>query len=229
MYKINSNQSNKLLAFKISVITIFIIAISVVIVWFVFFKNSQESITSFDRLDAQTKTQLPLTKDFTVEEFKVTLPQTWQLIGKQNPYYNEVYYLFQSTEKNQENRWLRIYVNVIPENFAVNRLLPVIPSANKLLAGEMSTDCNSFKGAPNSQNSLNRAQNWATTWQDINFNCDLSGVSNQVGTASLQNGNTVPLLGEKSGVNNYFFVYTDQNIKPDYSILINAVNSFIVL
>lgn len=229
MYKINSNQSNKLLAFKIFLVTIFLIFLILIILWFIFFKNADQSITTFDRLNGQKAALVPPTKDFTVDEFKITLPEAWQLIGKQNPYYNEVYYLFQSTATNQENRWLRVYVNVLPEQYAVNRLLPITPSENKIIAGEMSTDCKNFKGAPNAQNSVNGAQSWATTWQDIAFTCDLSGASNQVGTASMQNGYAVPVIGEKSGTNKYFFVYIDQNAKPDYSILKNAVNSFVAL
>ena len=229
MYKINSTQSSKWLAFKIFIITVLIIFILIIILWFLFFKNSGQSITTFDRLNGQKTTLVPPTKDFTVDEFKITLPEAWQFIGKQNPYYNEVYYMFQSKEVNKDNRWLRVYVNVIPEQYAVNRLLPISPSENKLITGEMSTDCKNFNGAPNAQNSVNGAQAWVTTWQDISFTCDLSGVSNQVGTASMQNGYAVPVTGEKSVTNKYFFVYIDQNAKPDYSILKNAVNSFIAL
>lgn len=229
MYKINSNQSNKRLAFKIIIITVIIIAIVLGILWYIFYKNTGTSITSFDKLGGQKKVQEPPTKEFTVDEFKITLPEAWQLVGKQKPYYNEEYYLFQSTELNKENRWLHVYVNVIPEQYAINKLLPIKSSANKLTAGEMSTDCKNFNGAPNAQNSTDGAQTWPTKWQDVNFICDLSGVSNQVGTGSVPNGYATSVVGEKSGANNYFFVYIDQNIKPDYSILKNAVNSFTAL
>lgn len=226
MYKINRNTSNKLLAIKILIITLLVILIILIVLWFLFFKNSGQSITTFDRINGQKTSVLPPTKDFTVDEFSITLPEAWQFIGKQNPYYNEVYYMFQSKEVNKDNRWLRVYVNVIPEQYAVNRLLPISTVENKFVAGEMSTDCKNFKGAPNFQNNDNGPQIWATTWQDIPFICDLSGSSNQVGTASKQNGNAVPLTGEKFGENKYYFVYIDQNAKPDYSILKNAVNSF---
>lgn len=225
MYTINNKESKKhtfLLSLIIIVIIFFVIAF---IVWFVLFRNSGVSVTSFERVDNGAKINSPATQDFTTSEFTITLPEGWELIGKDKPYYNEEYYLFKSKVANKEGRYLKVYMNLIPENIAVNRILPIVAQNNRISVGDMSGDCKNFKDA----SGVSSDQKWLTQWQDVPFYCALAGPTNQVGTGTKQIGYPTVVNGDKSGTNNYFFVYTDQTAKPDYRILKNAVASFVAL
>lgn len=225
MYKINNKESKKHTFLVSLIIIVVIFSVIAFIIWYFLFRNSGESITSFERVDNNVKINSPATQDFTTNEFTITLPEQWELLGKDKPYYNEEYYLFQSKVVNKEGRFLKVYINLIPENLAVNRMLPIVAQNNRIVAGDMSGDCKNFKDAPE----VSSGQKWLTEWKDVPFYCALAGVTNQVGTGTSQIGYPTTVNGDKSGSNKYFFMYTDQTAKPDYSILKNAVNSFVAL
>jgi hypothetical protein len=57
----------------------------------------------------------------------------------------------------------------------------------------------------------------------------MTGQQNQVGTASADDGYNVPITGPLKGTHTYFFVYTDNNVRPDTSILSDALKTFVAL
>lgn len=224
MYTANKRQRRQIIFFRFVLYTVpFIVALAV-LGWLVFLRGGGSS-ASFLKSGSEVATVKPQTIDFSNEFFKITLPSTWVFLGRQNPFSNQVYYEYANTQKNYDNRWLRVYVDVFPSDYAVTRLLPLTVSNNHLIPGDLSDDCNTFTGAPSANSSQSVSVNWAAKWQNINFTCDMSN-QQTVGTASLDEGYGVTVVGKKGTAHKYFFVYIDHNIHPDYSLISDTVKSF---
>lgn len=157
------------------------------------------------------------------DKFEFELPGDWREIDKVDRQ-NEQSITWQATLRDEDNRWLKLYINTIPEDEAIVRLLPVNVEGSEMRRGQMSGHCNTFTGSSTEGQRYPLAK-----WEDVEFLCDANRTvnTNIIGTG--QEGqpiNTVEITGEDSGTNQYFFVYRDQNIRPNFEIFYNAVNSF---
>jgi hypothetical protein len=227
MYTVNHRQRQHkvFLRFLIFVVP-FLLALAA-LVWFFFFRD-QNSSANFTKAGSEVAVVKPATKDFTNDYFKVSLPTSWTDLGRKNPFTNQIYYEFQNTQKDYDNRWLRIYVDAIPTDLALNMLLPLSVVNNKLVpAGDISQECRSFTGAPlPGAQSQAAAQTWKAKWQGVDFVCDMTSILNYVGTADADEGYGITLVNKNNTHHKYFFLYIDHNIRPDPSILVDAVKSF---
>lgn len=225
MYTVNKTRSRKKLLAQFVLAFVIFIVLAAILFWFFVIKNTDESSANFVRSGGTIAVVAPATIDISTDEFTVTLPEGWALLGKMNPYYNQVYYEFQSQVKDYENRWLRVYVDIYPEDFALNRLLPVAAKDNGLVPGTISSDCKTFQGAPKPGTGQVTSQTWTAVWEGVTFTCNMVSPVNNIGTGSVKDGYGVPVTGTK-GTHEYFFVYIDHNVRPDASILTDAVKSF---
>jgi hypothetical protein len=207
-------------------VTPFILAL-VALFWFIFYK-SNDSTTNFSRGGAQVAVVKPATKEFKTKTFTISMPTTWELLGKKNPYTNQVYYEFQNKQEGEDNRWLKVYEDVFPEDLPLKRLMPVNIVEGRVIPGTISDECTKFTGAPIDGPNKNVAtQTWTAKWQGINFTCDMStNLSNVSGTATIDNGYGIPFKGSDGKTRKYFFVYIDNNIRPDYQVYSEALKSF---
>ena len=226
MYTVNKTRSRKKLLLEFMIAIAIFFAICALIIWFLLFRDNSESSASFSKAGGTVAVVQAATKQFTVDEFTIELPEGWELLGKQNPYYNQVYYEFQSKVKDYENRWLKVFVDVIPDDYALNKILPITVEDNRLKPGIMSEDCQSFQGSPKPGSGQTSSQTWRATWEDVSFVCAMSGIQNNIGTASQNEGYATSVTGPIKGTHKYFFVYTDHNVRPDSSILVDAIKSF---
>jgi hypothetical protein len=170
----------------------------------------------------QTNTAAPM---ITINEplFTMRLPSDWKQIAVQPHSVT-----WQAGIKGADNRWLTIYTDVLPTTLPVNRELPITVNGNQLSYGELSDNCANFTPG----GTLNVAQAallkpTVSVWQGVNFICSLNQVvDNQVGTGSSAGINTITVTGPTDGTHNYFFLYIDRNIQPDYTIFYGAIQSF---
>jgi hypothetical protein len=226
MYTANKRQRKYKTLLRFSLFAIPLIIGIGVAVWFVFFRNPDDSSTNFARSGAEVAVVKPAQQDFTNELFKVTLPVGWASDGLKNPIAPEVFYEYQSKVKDYENRYMRIYVDSIPKDYALNRLMPITVVDNRMIPGVLSDDCTTFTGAPLSGTGAARQSNvWTAKWQGVDFVCDMARPQNYSGTASADEGYAVTLVSKNGTKHKYFLVYIDQNIRPDYSILTEAIKS----
>ncbi len=160
--------------------------------------------------------------------FSMQLPSDWKETERKNiPVEKSV--TWQAGKKGHDNRWLKIYVDTIPADYAVNRLVPVNKSSSgELLANDVSPNCSTFtQGGTQNADQAQHLQSKPAKYQDVDFICDLVKiVDNQVGAGSADGINTIIVPGENTGTHKYFFLYIDRNIQPDYSIFYNALKSF---
>lgn len=227
MYSANKRQrKHKVFMRFMLFVTPFILIIGLLI-WFIFFRTVDSS-ASFSRSGAEVAVVKPATKDFTNDLFKISLPTTWESLGKKNPYSDEVFFEYQNQQKDYDNRWLRVYVDTFPKGYPLNRLMPISVIDNRVVPGVLSDECSTFTGAPlQGAGTQSASQTWTAKWQQIDFICDMSKtVGNKSGTASSDEGYGVTVAGSDGTKHKYFFVYIDHNIRPEYSIFTDSLKSF---
>lgn len=169
------------------------------------------------------------TGGFKVDEplFSMTLPSDWKQTGRFTST-TEQSITWQAGKKNEDNRWLKLYIDTIPADIAVNRMLPVTVNGDSLTTGDVSDSCATFTGGGTlDAQKATLLRPAPAKWQGVDFICNLpSVVENQVGVAAVGGVNKIVIEGPTKGTHTYFFVYTDHNIQPNYTILSDAVESF---
>ena len=159
--------------------------------------------------------------------YKMQLPGDWRETHRTNNK-TENSVTWQATKPKEDNRFISVYVDTIPRNYAVNKLLPLEAVGSKLRRGEVSDNCAAYTaGGAIDADAASKSKVTLAKWEEVSFLCDLPRVfDNVVGTSSKEGVNIVGVTGEKKGKHNYFFVYTDHNIRPNYDILLDIVESF---
>lgn len=183
--------------------------------------NQSEAVEGQERTVSQVLGNTD-TKFIDEQNFSFELPGDWREIDRATTD-RERSITWQATLRNEDNRYLTLHINTIPDD-AVVRLLPVTVNGSRMQRGQLSGNCSSFTGLQEQSGSRSLAR-----WEDVDFVCD---TSNRVNTNIIGTGqggqpqNTIEVTGESSGTNQYFFLYKDQNIRPNFDILYSAVNSF---
>lgn len=214
------------LKFVLFLLPFFLVAIG--IIWFVFFRNNSDVRSDFIKEGGQVIVAKPATIDLSNEYFKITLQSAWVANGKKNPFSDQVYYEFQNKAKGEDNRFLRVYVDVFPKDFALNRLQPISVVDNKIvLTANISDECDTFTGAPvDKKDNKVLSDIWMAKWQGIDFVCSMTNPLNYAGTASIDEGLGTTFVNSNKVKHKYFFLYIDHNVRPDFQIFTDALKSF---
>jgi hypothetical protein len=165
------------------------------------------------------------TMHVTEATFSVYLPAGWKTasdIGSPNKVYS-----WQGTGGDVDRR-IDIYIDSLPTNLAVNRLLPVQASNDQLeTIGPVSDNCTDFT-TPTAQSSTTGTV--AAKWDGVNFICDVANYERDVvAIGSTEGVNAVTMTGPSAGSHNVLLVYTDNSADADYSIFTSIVESFQIL
>jgi hypothetical protein len=165
----------------------------------------------------------------TIDEpfFRLELPADWKETGRnQNNLYDSI--SWQAGIKGQDNRFLTVYVDRIPLDYPLNRLLPVRSQGNEISFSDLSDKCETFTaGGTTNANQAASLPPTLSKWREVDFMCNLPRFTdNEVGTGTPGSKNAVTVTGPVQGTHKYFFVYTDRSFQPDYSILFDALRSF---
>jgi hypothetical protein len=158
----------------------------------------------------------------TEASFKFELPANWKKSTVPKSLYQ--LYRWQGTSTDDAPRQLDIYVDDLPTQLPVNRLLPVEAANNRItVLNTVSDNCSNFTGTNIAGQKSTSAP---AKWSGVDFICDLATYTRNVtGTGSAGTINQVSLTGER-GKHSYFIVYTDNSSNPDYGILTQALQSF---
>lgn len=191
------------------------------------YKNRSKSTTGTPLTVIQTFDNSPTKRNIDEPTFSMELPGDWKEIARVNNS-RERYVTWQATQKNNDNRYLTVHVDIIPGTKAINRLLPIMAQANTITFGDVSDNCATFTGGGTLD--VSRAidlEPKVAKWQGVDFICNLPNVvDNEVGTGSQEGINTLTVIGTTKGPHRYFFLYIDRNIQPNYNILFDALRSF---
>lgn len=160
--------------------------------------------------------------------YSLEMPTDWKEIqSKDTP--SEHFTTWQATLKNESNRFMTLYIDAIPNTKPINRLLPVKATSNTLSVGDVSENCSTFTvGGTLNVNEAIKLKPSPAKLQGVDFICNLPipVTENEVGTGSPDGINIVKVTGPTKGTHNYFFLYTDHNIQPNYNIFTDIVKSF---
>lgn len=169
-------------------------------------------------------------QNFSVDEptFTMELPSDWTLASRQNDQY-EHSVTWQATKKHEDNRTLKVYVDLMPVQKSINNLLPIAVEGNQLQPGDVSDNCATFTQGvkPVPGDTSTRPVDTPAKWGGVDFICDLPRtIDREVGSGSVGAINTTVVTGPSKGTHKYFFLYVDHNIQPNDAIFINAIRSF---
>lgn len=168
-------------------------------------------------------------QQITIEEpfFSFELPNDWKETGRnKNRLYTSI--SWQATAKGKDNRFLTVYIDKIPRDMPVNRLVAVKAQGNGISFSDVSDNCANFTvGGTFDTKIAATSRPAATKWNKVDFMCNLPRViDNEVGTGAEGTPNAVTVTGANQGTHTYFFLYTDRNFQPDYTILYEVLRSF---
>lgn len=211
------------------VLTVSLLIIGIVggLISYDMYKSRSKPVSGTGRTIIQTLDET--TNRLVVNEptFTMELPGDWKEAARRNDV-NERSITWQATKKNADNRMLKLHIDLIPPTRAVNRLLPVAAEGPGLVLGDLSENCSMFtQGGAGATGQAPTSKEAPAKWQRVDFICNLPrAIDNEVGTGSTGLVNTINVTGPSQGAHKYFFVYTDRNIQPDYTILFNALKTF---
>lgn len=183
--------------------------------------QSDTKISPAPRAVHKTVSVAQPTKTFDEGAFSINLPSDWKLVMHYTDGANR--YAFQSSDTKIAGRMLDVYLDDLPTSLGINRALSVQANGNRVTpVGDVSDNCTTFTtptvGA--------QADATPAKWNDVLFLCDLANYERDiVGTVSTDGINKVTLTGA-DGRHNMFFAYTDNNINPDFTIFLSALQSF---
>ncbi|MDB5161041.1 MAG: hypothetical protein JWO96_421 [Candidatus Saccharibacteria bacterium] len=157
--------------------------------------------------------------------FLFVLPGKWKLSSKD---WDARYHAWQwqFADSRYAGRWFRVYQDTIPEDYAVNYLLPVSGAADVVQIGQMSGNCADFTTTGQTKTNTSGTIAAPSKWQQVSFLCDYGNQNHQVvGTSSPDGINTVVLKGN-NGTHKFFFLYQDNNYNPDFGVISNILSTF---
>ncbi len=192
--------------------------------YLLFLQDTEVTIENKDVGSVKTVEALtPNNTRFTEAAFTFDMPGDWKKTGEltTGPFHK---FSYQSTMKNAENRYLDIYLDKIPLDMAVNKVVAVRGEGTKLSHGSVSSNCAEFTMKTSAKMLVAPAK-----WDGVDFMCDMDVTTrNVVGTSSPGNINKVELTNVGFTKRQFFFVYTDHNFNPEYTIFYEVLDSFTV-
>jgi hypothetical protein len=226
LYIIYKKKKPKISGLPIAIVLLTLAVVMLGTFWYIFLKDNKTTTATFVKSGETKPVAVEETKTLATEYFTIKLPVTWENNGKKNPLATQVFYEFQDKKKNNDGRFLKIFVDVIPTDYPVDQVLTVYNDGRRLIPGQFSDDCASFNGAPKYNASNDANKTWLTSWQGIPFYCDIGNTWSQIGVVSKEGGYVQAMEGPKKEKHNFFFVYSDQNIRKKDKIFSDAINSF---
>jgi hypothetical protein len=132
-------------------------------------------------------------------------------------------YIWQGTTKDNQARWVDVYVDKSVPELAVNRVIQVQAGGATLnVLGDVSDNCVSFTDGADAHPHTISAK-----WQGLSFLCDSGNYERDVvGVVSPDGLNTVALTTREGATHHIFITYTDNSPQADYTIFKAALQSF---
>jgi hypothetical protein len=234
MYQIGlpakTKRPKKLYIIETLAIFILVAGVVSVIYWFAVGKSGSAAVLVNDTKPRITQVKASdTTTDIDEATFTLGLPGRWKEMDRDiDTHYHSI--TWSNISRGGVGRWLRVYIDTIPADYASNYVVPVTAAGNSMAVSQQSDNCVTFTPGANKDTTRDRATGPATlpsSWQGVKFICDNSHVSHQLVVTSSKDGvNTVAITGPAKGTHKYFFVYNDDAYNPDYNIFADSLSSF---
>ncbi|MBA2279551.1 hypothetical protein H0V99_03895 [Candidatus Saccharibacteria bacterium] len=206
-------------------VTVAVVGAVILIAWYIVNRDAGSSTGPKANVPIVTdldKNQEDETIDINEALFSMKLPRDWKIITRRNDSVVNLY-TWVSTKEGADDRRLTLYIDLMPADYKLVKMQPLIPNGDKFLLGTLSDDCINFAGG-SAQTRGNAS--FEAKWQNVTFMCDPIINNKTIGTGMAGSGISSSLTGSK-GKHAFFFYYEDYNIYPNNIILQNALQSFV--
>ena len=175
------------------------------------------------QIGSENSQQLVVNEPF----YSFELPGDWKETKRnENKFYTSI--AWSATAKGKDNRSLTLYIDKIPFDMPLNRVVTVRSQGSGIAYNDVSDNCANFTvGGTQDGRITSSSKPVVTKWNRVDFICNLpKAIDNVIGTGSEAMPNAVTITGPTGGAHKYFFVYTDRNFQPDYNILYEVLKTF---
>jgi hypothetical protein len=143
----------------------------------------------------------------TIDEpnYTLELPSDWKETSR-NVNNTYISITWQATTKTKDNRWLTLYMDKIPFDTPVNRLVAVSAQGSTLKFSDVSDNCANFTvGGTFNTSIATTLKPTLTKWNKVDFICNLPEVTdNEIGTGAEGTINSVTVAGPSRGCTQVF-------------------------
>jgi len=229
-YKIDKSQDFR--KFRIEVVVSVLLAVALVIgLTFVLYDLYRNKNTVIDDSGNQAilSSVGSLEEEFTLherEKYSIKVPADWrrinnpEVLSDHSRYYPDRY---QGTTGDHIGRMVDVYIDDIPADLGIDKVVSVSPSSNGVVAGELSQQCYKFTDFPEGKAGNTFPSEWEE--QNITFSCKTSKITNIVGAIESEQRTGIRLPTE-AGDTNFFIVFTDHGSSLDNSIFFKVLDGF---
>lgn len=161
-------------------------------------------------------------RTFTAGPLTLSLPQDWQPFTPLDAPPGS--YSWHNTAKTKGVYTLTAYIDNLPKDMAVNRVLAVESAGDRIaMRGGVSDNCINFVAAGRAVGGGSGRE--PARWAGVQFICDTGNYSrNVVGISSPDGQNMVKLTGPGSS-HQIFLTYNDTDVSSNYTTFTNAIES----
>lgn len=157
------------------------------------------------------------TEIFRTKYFQFQADDNWTAIESET---TDNKYVYRSFNKNIIEQELVVYINEVPEELSITRILPVeIMNGSELKPREISEHCNKAVGGPN----VDKDQ---VEFKEVNFLCDVDNTQYNLAVGKVGGDTNIKLQRPDKSEANYFIYYKNLKAEPDASQLPELISSF---
>lgn len=157
---------------------------------------------------------------FETDYFSFNADKSWSFIEKES---SKDVFVYRSSKNNIVSRDLTVYVNTLPQNLLLTRVLPVEQDGAQFIVGDVSSHCRDYlkdRIIPSNNNPIEGVV------EAVSIKCQIDGTSTTVGTGKKNAGYQTELTSESGKNNSYFLLYHDLEFTPRLTSFTNIANSF---
>lgn len=156
--------------------------------------------------------------------FRLRLPGNW--VAAEPDYQSQrggaktTQFHYKTVGAGLEGRLMDVFVDTIPEDENVSKLIKVTNNGDSLLPGDISPQCRTFTSFER-YGEITRAK-----WLDLEFDCNTSQYMNTVGISDGNFEDGVELVGPDGIKHTYMLIYTDHSQRQTNTLLEQIIRDF---
>lgn len=208
-------RRHRRLIWLLSFLLVLFMSSCLLFIWYI----SQADNSGQPQTDIRSKSFNPL-KTFETPYFTFKTDKSWSFMNKES---TQNVFVYRSSQKNIVRRDLTVYVNSLPDNLLLTRVLPVEAEDDHLVIGEISSHCRDYL-----RGRIQPANNSPIegSVESVRIKCQIDGTSNTVGTGKKNGSYQISLTGKSGQSNKYYLLYHDLQFTPQLGDFANIARSF---
>lgn len=218
-YQVSSNKKKRFI--KRIYITLVGIAVIFILVLFAIqidlYIQEKNNPTEQTTTSKSTSYFAKKTDIFTTKYFQFQAYDNWTAVTSET---TDNKYVYRSFNKNIIEQELVIYVNELPSDISITRILPVdVINDSELEPAEISDHCNGAVGGPKVDEAL-------VKFQKVSFLCDVDNTQYNLAIGVIGGSTQIKLTRPDKSEANYLIYYKNLKAVPDASQLPEIISSF---